>query len=115
MIHSKQSRHTNAFILLFLKELSTAYGAQIFSHFQSELPFCLSDSASVYRALQEMEEKEWVISHWETTQTGSPRKWYSITTQGVEALRQYAEDILQRQANLSFFLTRFAALNQADV
>ena len=111
MTPSKQSRHTNAFILLFLEELSVAYGAQILSHLQSELPYCLSDSPSVYRALQEMEEKEWVKSHWESTQTGPPRKWYSVTDQGREALQRYAEDIVQRHANFNFFLAHYAALN----
>ncbi|WP_068963803.1 PadR family transcriptional regulator [Desulfosporosinus sp. BG] len=115
MIQSKQSRHTNAFILLFLEELSVAYGAQIFSHLQSELPYCLSDSPSVYRALQEMEEKEWVKSNWKSPQTGPPRKWYSITHKGRAALHQYAEDIVQRQANLNFFLKHYAALNRTNL
>ncbi len=115
MIQSKQSRHTNAFILLFLEELSVAYGAQILSRLQSELPYCLSDSPSVYRALQEMEEKEWVKSRWESTQSGPPRKWYSVTHKGQEALHQYAEDIVQRQANFNFFLTHYAALNRTDL
>ena len=115
MIQSKQNRHTNAFILLFLEELSTAYGAQILSHLQSELPYCLSDSPSVYRALQEMEEKEWVKSNWESTQTGPPRKWYSVTHLGQEALQEYAQDIVQRQANLNFFLTHYSALNRTNL
>lgn len=112
MIQSKQSRHTNAFILLFLEELSAAYGAQILSHLHSELPYCSSDSPSVYRALQEMEEKEWVKSNWESTQTGPPRKWYSITPQGLTALHEYAKDIVKRQSNFNFFLTHYAALNR---
>jgi DNA-binding PadR family transcriptional regulator len=114
MIQSKQSRHTNAFILLILQELSAAYGAQILSSLHSELPYCLSDSPSVYRALQEMEEKEWVKSKWESTQTGPPRKWYNITPKGLTALHQYAEDIAQRQANFNFFLTHYAALNRTN-
>jgi len=110
----KKNRHTNAFILLVLEELSVAYGAQIFSHLQSEIPHCLSDSPSVYRALQEMEAKKWVKSDWESTQTGPPRKWYKITPEGRTALHDYAEDITQRQANLTFFLKHYAALNRTN-
>ncbi|KUO77979.1 MAG: PadR family transcriptional regulator [Desulfosporosinus sp. BRH_c37] len=114
MIQSKKPRHTNAFILLFLKELSEAYGAQILSHLQSELPYCLSDSPSVYRALQEMQDKEWIKSRWESSQTGPPRKWYTITPKGLTALHEYAEDIVQRQANFNFFLIHYAALNRTN-
>jgi PadR family transcriptional regulator PadR len=114
LIQLKQSRHTNAFILLFLEESSAAYGAQILSRLHSEMPNCLCDSPSVYRALQEMQEKEWVKSNWESSQTGPPRKWYKITPKGLTALQEYAEDIVQRQANLNFFLTHYAALKQRN-
>jgi len=107
---SKQSRHTNAFILLFLKESTSAYGAQVLSGLQAELPYCLSDSPSVYRALQEMEEKEWVKSSWESTLSGPPRKWYNITPEGLIALHEYAQDIIQRQANFDYFLRHYASL-----
>jgi len=111
---SKQSRHTNAFILLFLEKSSSAYGAQILSRLQSELPYCLSDSPSVYRALLEMEKKKWVKSRWESVESGPPRKWYTITSKGLTALDEYAKDILQRQANFNFFLTHYASLNRAN-
>ncbi len=91
-----------------------AYGAQLLSRLQSELPYCLCDSPSVYRALQEMEEKEWVKSNWEPTLTGPPRKWYNITPKGLTALHEYADDIVQRQANFSFFLAHYTALNQTN-
>lgn len=115
MIQSKRSRHTNAFILLLLQESSAAYGAQILSRLETELPHCLSDSPSVYRALQEMEEKAWVKSDWESKQTGPPRKWYNITDKGVAALHEYAKDIAQRQANFNFFLTHYAELNPTNL
>lgn len=115
MSRSKQSRHTHAFILLFLEESSSAYGAQILSRLQSELPYCLSDSPSVYRALQEMEEKEWVKSSWESTPTGPPRKWYNITPQGLAALHEYAKDIFQRQANFNYFLAHYTSLNNKNL
>jgi len=107
---SKRSRHTNAFILLLLEESSSAYGAQILSSLQTDLPYCLTDSPSVYRALQEMEEKRWVKSCWKTPETGPPRKWYAITPQGQTALHEYAKDIAQRQANFDFFFEHYSQL-----
>ncbi|MCO5386817.1 PadR family transcriptional regulator [Desulfosporosinus sp.] len=110
MNRSKQSRHTNAFILLFLEESSSAYGAQILSSLQTEIPYCLTDSPSVYRALQDMEEKQWVTSTWQTSEKSPPRKWYTITTRGRTALHDYAEDIVQRHANFKFFLIHYALI-----
>ncbi|SDG88119.1 PadR family transcriptional regulator [Desulfosporosinus hippei] len=110
MSRSKQSRHTNAFILLLLEKSSSAYGAQILSSLQEELPFCLTDSPSVYRALQDMEEKQWVESSWKTSETGSPRKWYSITPSGQAALKNYALDISQRKENLEYFLNNYTQI-----
>jgi len=107
---TKQIRHTKAFILLFLEESPSAYGAQILSRLQTDLPFCLTDSPSVYRALQEMEDKCWVKSSWITPETGPPRKWYAITPQGQIALHDYAKDITQRQANFNFFLEHYGRL-----
>jgi len=107
---SKHSRHTNAFILLFLQKSSPAYGAQILTSLQTELPHCLTDSPSVYRSLQEMEKKNWVQSHWETQDIGPPRKWYCITPEGQGALHDYAEDIRQRHANFNYFLTHYSLL-----
>jgi DNA-binding PadR family transcriptional regulator len=109
---SKQSRHTNAFILLLLEESESAYGAQILSRLQADLPFCLTDSPSVYRALQEMEDKRWVKSSWIAPKTGAPRKWYTITPQGRMALHDYAKDITQRQANFNYFLEHYSRLMQ---
>ena len=112
MSRSKQSRHTNAFILLFLAKSSPAYGAQILSRLQDELPFCLTDSPSVYRALQDMEEKHWIESMWKTSETGPPRRWYSITPQGQTSLFKYAHDIKQRQANFEYFLKHYSQVNK---
>ena len=38
---------------------------------------------------------------------GELRKWYAITSDGKEALAEYAEDIRQRQENLSYFIARY--------
>jgi PadR family transcriptional regulator PadR len=102
----KHGRHTAAFLLLLLSEASS-YGALLLTRLQSELPHCFTDSADVYRCLQEMEHNGLVETTWETQETGQPRKWYTITSKGYQALDEQAEDIRLRRANFDFFLARY--------
>jgi len=101
----KYGRHTPAFLLLFLADASS-YGALLLTRMQTELPYCFSDSAIVYRSLQEMETNSLVETNWEMRETGQPRKWYRITLKGMLALEEYAQDIRQRRENFDFFLSR---------
>ncbi|MHB1654541.1 MAG: PadR family transcriptional regulator [Desulfitobacteriaceae bacterium] len=107
----KHGRHTPAFLLLFLTD-APSYGALLLTRLQTELPDCLSDSAIVYRSLQEMEKNGLVETNWETRETGQPRKWYTITPKGMLALKEYAQDIRQRHANFEFFLTHYKNIIQ---
>lgn len=102
-------RHTPAFLLLLLAE-GPSYGALLLSRMKSELPFCLSDSAIVYRSLVQMEKEGLIDGRWVPEGGGKPRKWYSISAKGVKALGEYAEDIGQRMANLQFFLERYRSI-----
>ena len=102
----KNNRHTPAFLLLFLAE-APSYGAQLLGRMESELPYCFSDSAIVYRSLQEMERDGLVNTTWHPAETGQPRKWYAITEQGRKMLGEYALDIERRRANLDFFISRY--------
>lgn len=106
----KQARHTAAFLLLFLAE-APAYGHQLLIRMQTDLPFFLADSPGIYRSLQEIEEKGWAQTRWDTEGPGQPRKWYYLTPEGTDALTGYAEDIKKRQANFEFFLNSFQRLS----
>ncbi len=108
----KHGRHTPAFLLIFLLE-APSYGAMLLKRLQSELPYCLSDSANVYRSLQEMENDELVETSWETREAGVPRKWYTITPKGKLALQEQAQDIIKRRDNFEFFLSRYKNITQA--
>ncbi|HUX11777.1 MAG TPA: PadR family transcriptional regulator [Spirochaetia bacterium] len=102
-------RHTPAFLLLLLAD-GPSYGALLLSRLQTELPFCLSDSAIVYRSLKQMEEQGLVETRWVPEDSGAPRKWYTLSRRGSAALAEHAEDIRRRQANLQFFLDRYKEL-----
>ncbi len=99
----QQYRHTPAFILLMLAE-GDAYGASLLSRLESELPAFRTDSAIIYRSLQDLESEGAVESYWETETSGPPRKWYHLTPAGREKLRAYRDDIVERVKNLQFFL-----------
>ncbi|WP_339060319.1 PadR family transcriptional regulator [Tepidibacillus marianensis] len=107
----KHGRHAPAFLLLLLTD-APYYGALLLTKLETELPYCFFDSAIVYRSLQEMEKNELVEASWETPETGPPRKWYTITPKGEEALNEFAEEIRQRQANFEFFLSQYKSLNK---
>lgn len=52
------------------------------------------DPSVVYRALRDMEEREWVTSTWDDEQTqGPPRRVYRLTEVGDEVLRQHTQDL----------------------
>ncbi len=105
--------HVPAFLLLFLRE-SPDYGAGLLAKLKSEMPYFLTDSTNVYRCLQELEEKGQVATTWEVCHDNTPRKWYSITEAGLKELEVFYQDIFQRHANLSFFLTRYKETNSND-
>lgn len=102
----KRGRHTGAFLLLFLAE-GPSYGAMLLTRLQNELPYFFSDSADIYRTLQEMTDAGLAEAGWETEKSGQPRKWYTITEKGVIALSEQAEDIRKRMENFEFFWERY--------
>jgi len=102
-------RHTPAFILLLLakKEL---YGAALLSTLREELPSYHTDSAVIYRSLQELEDSGAVKAYWETDTAGPARKWYAITAKGIDMLHDHKQDIAMRKKNLDYFLDSYAGL-----
>lgn len=110
-MQKKHGRHTSAFLLLLLSD-GPSYGALLLTRLQTELPHCFSDSADVYRCLQEMSKNCLIEANWETQDTGQPRKWYTITSKGRQALKEQAEDIRLRNANFQFFLDHYKVASQ---
>jgi len=61
----------------------------------------------VYRTLREMEKLTWVQSDWRTDQTqGPPRRTYSLTPQGEEALTIWRGELYKTQSLISQLLER---------
>jgi len=102
-------RHTPAFILLFLAK-SDLYGAALLNVLNTKLPQYNTDSAVIYRSLQELEETGAVTSYWETDTSGPAKKWYKITKIGWSQLGEFNQDIEMRVKNLEYFLTAYHEL-----
>jgi DNA-binding PadR family transcriptional regulator len=109
----KGGRHTPAFILLFLSE-NPSHGSGLLKKMEATLPFCLSDSAGLYRALQNLEKDGAVSSVWETPDSGGPKKIYRITRAGEALLAELASDIERRQENFRVFLEQWKKISKKD-
>jgi DNA-binding PadR family transcriptional regulator len=59
----------------------------------------------IYRALRNMEEKDWVSSTWDEEQSqGPPRRVYQITELGDEVLEWWTEDLRRTQGMIAHIL-----------
>jgi PadR family transcriptional regulator PadR len=99
-------RHTPAFILLFLA-MEDLYGAALLKMLKTKLPHYHTDSAIVYRSLQELEDDGLVTFYWETDTPGPAKKWYKITDKGMNGLGEFKKDIEMRMKNLEYFLNAY--------
>jgi DNA-binding PadR family transcriptional regulator len=103
-------RHLPAFILLFLAKAS-ANGAMLLNIMDQQLPSNNTDGPAIYRALNELEKSGAVKSDWDTSGPGVAKKWYTITNEGLEQLKQFKVHIEDRKRNLDFFLSECESLN----
>lgn len=109
----KPGRHVPAFVLLMLAE-KPKYGLEILSDLQGRMPHCLFDSAAIYKVLGKLEDKDCVAYEWDTSESGPPKKVYTLTAQGQVYLTEFYEDILQRRENLNYFIDTFNTLKNSD-
>ncbi|MBN1873528.1 MAG: helix-turn-helix transcriptional regulator [Anaerolineae bacterium] len=62
----------------------------------------------VYRALQDMENNGWITSDWDTEQTqGPPRRVYSLTQSGNEALRTCIQTLHQTRGQIDGLINSY--------
>ena len=107
----KQGRHGPAFVLLQLAR-EPSYGLDILNRLKDEMPFCLLDTAAVYRSLQQLEEAGAVESSWDTSDPGPAKKRYELTEKGWVLLDGFKQDMVMRVRNMEFFLTACEALRK---
>ena len=68
--------------------------------------------STLYRTLRQMEQSNWVLSHWESGGQGPQRRVYSITAQGRVALDEWAQVLRRRRERIGLLLDAYAQLKK---
>ncbi|QOR36687.1 PadR family transcriptional regulator [Clostridium sp. 'deep sea'] len=105
----KRGRHAPAFVLLILAK-KPAYGLEILNKLNNICTENTIDSAAIYRALKALENDKRLTSQWIESESGAPKKVYSITALGIELLAEYKEDIVACINNLNSFICLYDEL-----
>src|SRR5689334_7520030 len=64
------------------------------------------NQGSLYPALHRLEQKGWLQSRWEQSETGREAKFYSLTSSGRKQLKVERATWARLTAAISWFLTR---------
>lgn len=92
----KRQRHGRLMLrpaLLVLMQTGSAHGYEMLERLKV-FGFNNIDPSLIYRALRNMEEEGLVVSTWDKKETqGPPRRVYSLTSEGSQALKIYIDDL----------------------
>jgi PadR family transcriptional regulator PadR len=92
---------------LLLLHQGLSHGYALLSRLQ-EFGLGHVDPSAVYRALRDMEDREWVTSTWDDKETqGPPRRVYQLTERGDEALANWVKDLEQTRAHIDHVLESY--------
>ena len=83
------------------------HGGALQSALQEKFPVLKTDSASVYRTLQQLEKNSEVVSEWDTSGKGPAVRIYKLTKAGWDKLDFWKTDIQERIKNLEIFLSSY--------
>lgn len=70
-----------------------------------------ADPGMVYRHLRKLEEEGFVSSTWDTSGTGPARRYYRLTTEGEELLRNWIPFMERNLRGLESFIRIFQETN----
>ncbi len=74
---------------------------------QAGLSIGAPDPAAVYRTLRQMERDGLVISRWDPSTHGPPRRTYELSSEGEDLLHTWAQSIRQNRKVLDRYLTLY--------
>jgi PadR family transcriptional regulator PadR len=66
------------------------------------------DPSLVYRNLRDMERAGWVVSEWDTSGSGPPRRVYTVTSDGEAHLAEWMQDLQRMKEELDRLLRRYS-------
>ena len=76
---------------------------------QAGLSIGAPDPAAVYRTLRQMERDGMVISRWDPSSHGPPRRTYELSAEGEDLLHTWAQSIRQNRKVLDRYLTLYSS------
>ena len=76
---------------------------------QAGLSIGAPDPAAVYRTLRQMERDSLVISRWDPSSHGPPRRTYELSSEGEDLLHTWAQSIRQNRKVLDRYLTLYSS------
>lgn len=95
-----------AWLLVMLTE-QNMHGYEIVKELNAKFNIMV-DAGHVYRALRQLERDGYISSWWDPRQQGSPRRFYTLTPAGGEALTMWSEILSLYRANLETFFALYA-------
>lgn len=98
------------FLLLLLAE-RPAHGYELLEQLSS-LGAPPLDAGTLYRALRGMERSRLVVSRWEVSRVGPPRRTYELTEVGRSELHRWATALGEARQVMGTYLDRHAALTE---
>ena len=75
------------FLILLVLKKGECYGYDLIRKIKRTISLTISEG-TIYPILTRLKKSEFVVARWEEPTTGVPRKYYSITEAGLEALEQ---------------------------
>jgi PadR family transcriptional regulator, regulatory protein PadR len=95
-------------LLLLLAE-SPAHGYELLDRLRP-FGFEITDPASIYKTLRQMEQDGLVTSQWELSSRGPARRVYCLSSDGRDLLEAWALTLEQNRAILTTYLKRYREL-----
>jgi len=98
-------RFVEPVLLLMLEKKGRSYGYELCSQLSH---YAFTDAeierAALYRTLRRLETNGYVFSDWDTDHAGPARRVYSLTRQGKQHLRDWAQVLTKVMHSMSRFL-----------
>ncbi len=107
----KSSQWIEGYVLLLLSK-APAHGYDLtrsLGEFDVEFSG-IGQMGTLYRILRQMEAKGIVVSEWNTTGVGAPRRVYKITAEGENYLHLYVKHLKDTKARIDKFIEKYSKI-----
>lgn len=100
--------------MLLLLAQKPGHGYELMGKLAEEYSITDIDPGFLYRTLRFMESEGVIDSSWDTEGEGPPRRLYTLTDSGTEALKKIAGDIEAIKNQMERFLQEYAAHRRSE-